>query len=292
MHPHDHAIRSVELYGGVPTDYLKYHEWMDASKEAFADWRHRMLRHHSQGIFEGERVFGAVCRRESDGGRILVRYILEQHVRDDCGGFIPSFSDWARNITRQPWMAATGDRLRSRGELPTPGPRLFYTHHDSVFAACDPDVDTSENNQQGHCDGPEEVKPMETTVFSRAAGVLIENDRGLVLGFVRSDRHSAGVALPCGGVDPGESDEDAAKRECLEETGYTVELYPHPFRSVERRDNVTTTIYRAKIVGARRPPTHAHEGEPQWVPREALLRGPYSAYNAEMLAHFDGIKHI
>lgn len=287
MHPLDHSIRSAELFGGIPSDYFELHAWMDATKERVADWRHRVFRHHSEGIFEGERVFGPVIYRKSDGARVLVRYALEQHVRDDCGNFIPSSADWVRQITRQPWMAATGDRLLSRGELPTPGPRLFYTHHDSVFAAWDADVDRENNQQHSDCDGPEEVKIMPSTVFPRAAGVLIEDTKGNVLGFLRSDPQRPGVALPCGGVDPGERDEDAAKRECLEETGYTVELYPNPFQSIEKRDGVVTTIYRAKIVGARRPPTHTHEGEPQWVPRNTLLMGPYGDYNARMLAYFE-----
>jgi len=57
---------------------------MDATKETFADVRHRALRHHSQGIFEGERLFGLVIIN-SDGKSVPVRYVLEQHVREDCG---------------------------------------------------------------------------------------------------------------------------------------------------------------------------------------------------------------
>lgn len=104
MHPYDHARTSARLFGGKPEDYLEIHQWFDATKELFADWRHRALRHHSQGIFEAERVFG-VSITNSDGKLAHVRYIGEQHVKEDCGGIIPTVADWFRNIKRESWMA-------------------------------------------------------------------------------------------------------------------------------------------------------------------------------------------
>jgi hypothetical protein len=103
MHPHHHALTSVKLWGGKPSDYEAIHNWFDAPKETFADARHRALRHHSQGIFEAERVFGAVIVN-SDGREVMVRYIGEQHVKEDCGGMIPTVSDWLRNIQMKSWM--------------------------------------------------------------------------------------------------------------------------------------------------------------------------------------------
>jgi hypothetical protein len=103
MHPHHHALTSVKKWGGVVEDYTAIHDWFDATKEVFADARHRALRHHSQGIFEAERVFGRTIRN-SDGVDIPVRYIGEQHVREDCGGRIPTVADWLRNIRIEMWM--------------------------------------------------------------------------------------------------------------------------------------------------------------------------------------------
>jgi hypothetical protein len=50
-HPYHHAVRSARLFGGKPEDYLAIHNWFDESKAHLADFRHRALRHHSEGIF-------------------------------------------------------------------------------------------------------------------------------------------------------------------------------------------------------------------------------------------------
>lgn len=102
-HPWHHAVSSARKYGGKPEDYLDIHSWFDASKSQMADFRHRALRHHAFGIFEVERVFG-VTITNSDGRIVPVRFIGEQHVREDCGGVIPSAQDWLRAIPSKPWM--------------------------------------------------------------------------------------------------------------------------------------------------------------------------------------------
>lgn len=104
MHPYHHAQSSVKIFGGKTEDYLEIHRYLDAPKETFCDFRHRALRHHSQGIFEAERVFGLTIKN-SDGDKIPVRYICEQHIKEDCGGFVPSVSDWFRNIRPEAWMS-------------------------------------------------------------------------------------------------------------------------------------------------------------------------------------------
>ena len=67
-----------------------------------ADFRHRALRHHAEGIFMAETIFGHTLQIAS--GRVIpTRWIGEQHVREDLG-FIPSFADWVKAIRPQPWM--------------------------------------------------------------------------------------------------------------------------------------------------------------------------------------------
>ena len=128
-HPHFHAESSVKLWGGTVDDYMPIHDWLDATKETYADFRHRALRHHAQGIFEAERVFGKILVN-SDGRTVPVRYVAEQHIKEDCGGRIPSVSDWLSQIKPAAWMSRGYPpdprlaRLPADGSLPAeaPGP--------------------------------------------------------------------------------------------------------------------------------------------------------------------------
>lgn len=128
--PYHHAVSSAKKWGGEPEDYLEIHSWFDASKENWADFRHRALRHHSQGIFECERQFGHAIRisgkrplrlferfvsfvsgkKIKTGRKIPVRWIGEQHVKEDCG-YIPSMQDWFRHIQPKRWMGQPPVRL-------------------------------------------------------------------------------------------------------------------------------------------------------------------------------------
>ena len=101
-HPYHHSLSSVKKWGGSVGDYQLVHEWFDQSKQIIADFRHRALRHHAEGIFMAETIFGSTITLSS--GRIIpVRWIGEQHVREDLG-FIPSFADWVEAIRPEPWM--------------------------------------------------------------------------------------------------------------------------------------------------------------------------------------------
>jgi hypothetical protein len=109
-----HAVSSAKKWGGVPDDYIKIHDFFDASKESWADPRHRALRHHTQGIFECERTFGHAIQI-STGRMIPVRWIGEQHVKEDCG-FIPSMQDWFCQIKMQKWMGEPPVKLEKELE--------------------------------------------------------------------------------------------------------------------------------------------------------------------------------
>lgn len=95
-HPWKHAQSSANKYGGIAEDYIAIHNFFDASKAFMADIRHRALRHHAEGIFEAERIFG-VTILNSDGKAVPTRYIGEQHVLEDLGR-IPSLQDWLVTI--------------------------------------------------------------------------------------------------------------------------------------------------------------------------------------------------
>mgnify|MGYP001282907616 FL=1 len=101
-HPFHHAESSVRKHGGQMEDYLPIHQWFDESKRSFADNRHRALRHHAEGIFLCEQIFG-VTITNSDGKEIPVRFVAEQHVQEDLG-WIPSAADWLKEIKPKSWM--------------------------------------------------------------------------------------------------------------------------------------------------------------------------------------------
>jgi uncharacterized protein DUF6915 len=68
-HPYHHALSSVRKWGGVIEDYQPIHDWFDASKMIIADFRHRALRHHAEGIFLAETIFGATITLST--GRVI-----------------------------------------------------------------------------------------------------------------------------------------------------------------------------------------------------------------------------
>jgi hypothetical protein len=86
---------------------------IDESKAFLGDFRHRALRHHAEGIFLAEKLFG-VAIVNSDGSPVPVRYVGEQHVREDLGR-IPTAQHWFLQIKPQRWMY--GQRLEQ--EMPT-----------------------------------------------------------------------------------------------------------------------------------------------------------------------------
>jgi hypothetical protein len=108
-HPYDHSRSSAKKWGGDPEGYLKYHEWFDETKAWVGHSIHRMFRHHSEGIFECEKIFGKFFYN-SVGKRVYIRYIGEQHVKEDCNGYIPSAKEWVDAINNKEtplWMLKT-----------------------------------------------------------------------------------------------------------------------------------------------------------------------------------------
>lgn len=109
-------------------DYLAVHQFFDESKSHISDLRHRALRHHAEGIFLCERIFGPTITI-STGRLIPTRFIGEQHVKEDLG-WIPTLKDWFESIQLQPWMLHgpapaprnSIQRRRGKGSNGTPGP--------------------------------------------------------------------------------------------------------------------------------------------------------------------------
>ena len=98
-----HAQSSAKRWGGKPEDYIAIHERMDSTKSAHAEVTHRCVFHSAFGIYIIEEIFGRFITN-SDSKQVFVRDLAEQHVLEDLG-FIPSLSDWLKEMPAQPWMA-------------------------------------------------------------------------------------------------------------------------------------------------------------------------------------------
>jgi len=101
-HAHYHALSTVKTHKGAVEDYIDIHSWFDESKRISVDPRHRALRHHTEGIFQCEEIFGKTIIN-SDDKTVPVRAIGEQHVLEDLGR-VPSFRDWMAVMEYKSWM--------------------------------------------------------------------------------------------------------------------------------------------------------------------------------------------
>ncbi len=113
----------------------------------------------------------------------------------------------------------------------------------------------------------------------RAFGVsvLLERD-GLYVGVPRRhDKNDFG--LPGGKVDDTDAtDEEAAARECLEETGIVITNLREIYRGDCAGDLAAT--YTGDWTGE--PKAQPGEPECQWVTAEVLMKGCFGSYNTEM----------
>ena len=100
--PVHHAQSSVNRWGGTIDDYITIHNWFDETKAYHPDFRHRAIRHHSQGIEECIKKFGNYVELDN-GKKVPIKLIAEQHLIEDCG-YIPSMTDWLSNITPRSFM--------------------------------------------------------------------------------------------------------------------------------------------------------------------------------------------
>ena len=84
MKPWIHAKNSVHRHGGEPEDYQDIHDFIDSTKVAIPDVRHRAVLHNAFGCFLVERIFGHT-RKNSEGKTYSPRDIAEEHIQEDLG---------------------------------------------------------------------------------------------------------------------------------------------------------------------------------------------------------------
>ena len=114
-HPLKHAKSSVKKWGGIEEDYIHIHDWFDESKAWIPHSKHRLFRHHSEGIFWCEEKFGTYIIN-SDGKQVPVRTLGEQHVIEDIG-FIPTIADYLKEMNQTGWMYKPGEGRKVLKEI-------------------------------------------------------------------------------------------------------------------------------------------------------------------------------
>ena len=125
MNPYVHAKNSANKYGGEPADYLEIHQFMDSAKEHLGTIVHRIVLHNTFGISLAERIFGDIVQTgtgkfvrqnfimNSDGKRVYIRDIAQDHVLEDMHGIIPTMSELFEDIT----VELIGNKLGLFGPL-------------------------------------------------------------------------------------------------------------------------------------------------------------------------------
>jgi len=137
MKPHIHAVNSARKWGGEPEDYLPIHNFLDISKMAHPDIRHRAILHNSLGPYIAEKIFGVdekklsdlgkkfnwseeeisairnligsshsdnqTSFRNSEGERVYVRDVAEHHIIEDMGK-IPAVSEYLEGMPYYEWL--------------------------------------------------------------------------------------------------------------------------------------------------------------------------------------------
>lgn len=98
-----HARISAKKFGGIAEDYIAIHDFMDCTKMALPDVRHRMMLHNSVGCFIAERVFGHTITN-SENKTVHVRDVAEAHIIEDLG-FIPTLERCFSGMAIEAWMS-------------------------------------------------------------------------------------------------------------------------------------------------------------------------------------------
>jgi len=111
--------------------------------------------------------------------------------------------------------------------------------------------------------------------FEKAGAIILRDNNGAkeVLLEYRGRENLRDWSFPKGGVEDGESHQEAAARECLEETGLEIEIVkelPEIYYSNEHDGDVRVKMYLAEVkAGELRP---EFEGdELKWVPCSELM---------------------
>lgn len=128
----------------------------------------------------------------------------------------------------------------------------------------------------------------------KAACILIlSKDGSEILAVSRKNDHTA-FGLPGGKLDDNESFIEAARREALEETGYTIKISEtseaNPF-DIADVDGTPVHTFIATIDDSvpRIETSEKETGVVKFVTRDVLYTGPFKDYNKQLLSWYDNL---
>lgn len=117
MKPYHHARNSVKKWGDKVEDHLPIHDFIDSTKAAMPDMRHRAILHNAFGCFIVEKVFGTYIVN-SDEIKVQTRDIAESHIIEDVG-FLPTIQDYLRHLPMVNWFGGPKERAVRKIPLTT-----------------------------------------------------------------------------------------------------------------------------------------------------------------------------
>ena len=124
--------------------------------------------------------------------------------------------------------------------------------------------------------------------MNEAVCALIQNDEGKFLAVSRKDDPDD-FGLPGGKVDPGETCEEALRREVMEETGiYVSDIFPvFEFICGPGKDDKSFLVTTFKVYDHTQVRTPDENGVVAWVDAEKLLKGSFGDYNKRLFNYLD-----
>jgi hypothetical protein len=115
-----HAKSCANHWGGTPEDYLPIHEFIDSSKQAMGDYRHRAMYHHTLGVYLCQQIFGKTIKvqKKTKVIDVPVRLIAERHIVEDLG-YLPSPEHYFKHIpfNEKPTLWMSGAQRKEVGNF-------------------------------------------------------------------------------------------------------------------------------------------------------------------------------
>ena len=124
--------------------------------------------------------------------------------------------------------------------------------------------------------------------YKSAVAIVTHNDKLLLGRSTADDDRNELLCFPAGGIKEGETPEQAAVRECDEETGYKVEAVSSAFGISERPD---TAYVHCRLLGGKAKPNHEFSGLGWISPDKLRLRDDIYPVNLKVLDEIEAQQH-